>query len=184
MTRIIDWFARNSVAANLLMVLIIVSGAMSAYSVKQEVFPEFSLDRITISVPYLGAAPAEVEEAVNSRIEEAIQGIDGIKQIISTASEGTGSVMLELELGADARKVVDDVKSSVDAIDTFPAETETPIVREMIARRQVVDIAISGRTDEVTLKTLAEQVREDLSAHPERSPRHSRSSTRAHTRSP
>ena len=90
MTRIIDWFARNSVAANLLMVLIIVSGAMSAYSVKQEVFPEFSLDRITISVPYLGAAPAEVEEAVNSRIEEAIQGIDGIKQIISTASEGTG----------------------------------------------------------------------------------------------
>ena len=167
MTRIIDWFARNAVAANLLLVLIIVSGAMSAYSVKQEVFPEFSLDRITISVPYLGAAPAEVEEGVNIRIEEAIQGIDGIKQIVSTASEGTGSVMIELELGADARKVVDDVKSSVDAIDTFPAETEKPIVREMIARRQVIDIAIAGRTDEVTLKTLAEQVRDDLSAHPE-----------------
>jgi multidrug efflux pump subunit AcrB len=134
---------------------------------KQEVFPEFSLDRITISVPYLGAAPAEVEEAVNIRIEEAIQGIDGIKQIISTASEGMGSVMIELELGADARKVVDDIKSSVDAIDTFPVETEKPIVREMIARRQVIDIAVSGRTDEMSLKTLAEKVRDDLSAYEE-----------------
>ena len=113
MTRIIDWFARNTVAANLLMVLIIVSGGIAMFTVKQEVFPEFSLDRITISVPYLGAAPAEVEEAVNIRIEEAIQGIDGIKQIISTASEGMGSVMIELELGADARKVVDDIKSSM-----------------------------------------------------------------------
>ena len=167
MTRIIDWFAHNSVAANLLMVFIIVSGAISAFTVKQEVFPEFSLDRITISVPYLGAAPAEVEEAVNIRLEEAIQGIDGIKQIISTASEGMGSVMIEIELGADVRKVVDDVKSNVDAIDTFPAETEKPIIREMIARRQVIDIAVSGRADEVTLKLIAEQVRDDLSAHPE-----------------
>ena len=167
MTRMIDWIARNSVAANLLIVLIIVSGVIAMLTVKQEVFPEFSLDRITISVPYLGAAPAEVEEAVNVRVEEAIQGIDGIKQIISTASEGMGSVIIELELGADARKVVEDVKGSVDAIDTFPAETEKPIVRELISRRPVIDIAISGRTDEMTLKTLAEQVRDDLSAHPE-----------------
>ena len=167
MTRVIDWFARNPVAANLLMVFIIVSGAISAFTVKQEVFPEFSLDRITIEVPYLGAAPDEVEEAVNIRIEEAIQGIDGIKQITSTASEGMGSVMIELEIGADARTVVDDVKSRVDAIDTFPVETEKPIVREITSRRQVVDIAISGQTDEFSLKALAEQVRDDLSAYPE-----------------
>jgi multidrug efflux pump subunit AcrB len=167
MTGIINWFVRNTVAANLLMVFIIVSGAISIFTVKQEVFPEFSLDRITVSVPYLGAAPDEVEQAVNVRIEEAIQGIDGIKEIISTASEGNGSVMIELELGADARKVVDEVRSNVDAIDTFPVETEKPIVRELIARRQVIDIAISGRTDEASLKVLAEQVREDLSTHPE-----------------
>ena len=164
MTRVIAWFAHNSVAANLLMVLIIVSGAMSAFTVKQEVFPEFSLDRITIEVPYLGAAPEEVEQAVNIRLEEAVQGIDGIKQITSTASEGMGSLMIELELGADPRKVADDVKSRVDAIDTFPDETEKPIVREILSRRQVIDITISGRTNEVTLKTLAEQVRDDLSA--------------------
>ena len=167
MSGIIDWFARNSVAANLLMVFIIVSGAFSAFSVKQEVFPEFSLDMVTIEVPYLGAAPEEVEEAVNVRLEEAIQGIDGIKQITSTASEGSGSVMIELELGADARKVVDDVKSNVDAISTFPDETEQPIIREIRSRRGVIDIAVSGSADEVTLKRLAERVRDDLAALPE-----------------
>ena len=167
MSGIIDWFARNSVAANLLMVFIIVSGAFSAFSVKQEVFPEFSLDMVTIEVPYLGAAPEEVEEAVNVRLEEAIQGIDGIKQITSTASEGSGSVMIELDLGADARKVVDDVKSNVDAISTFPDETEQPIIREIRSRRGVIDIAVSGMADEVTLKRLAERVRDDLAALPE-----------------
>jgi multidrug efflux pump subunit AcrB len=167
MTRVISWFVHNSVAANLLMVFIIVSGAMSVFTVKQEVFPEFSLDLITIEIPYLGAAPQEVEEAVNIRVEEAIQGLDGIKQITSTASEGMGSVMIELELGADARKVVEDVKGRIDAIDTFPEETENPIVREIDSRRQVIDIAISGRTDEQSLKTIAEQVRDELTAFPD-----------------
>lgn len=167
MNRVIDWFVHNSVAANLLMVFVIVSGTFSAFTVKQEVFPEFSLDLISISVPYLGAAPEEVEAAVNIRIEEAIQGIDGIKRVSSTASEGTGTVMVELELAADARKVVDEIKSNVDAIVTFPEETEEPIVREIDSRRQVIDVAISGQTDEGTLKALAERVRDDLAAHPE-----------------
>ena len=167
MNRIIDWFVHNSVAANLLMVFVIVSGTFSAFTVKQEVFPEFSLDLISISVPYLGAAPEEVEAAVNIRIEEAIQGIDGIKRVSSTASEGTGTVIVELELAADARKVVDEIKSNVDAIVTFPEETEEPIVREIDSRRQVIDVAISGQTDEGTLKALAERVRDDLAAHPE-----------------
>ena len=167
MTRIIDWFARNSVAANLLMLFILVSGAFSAVTVKLEVFPEFSLDRITIEVPYLGAAPEEVEEAVNVRIEEAIQGVDGIKEVTSTAREGQGTVVVELDLGADVRKVVDDVKSSVDSITTFPVETEKPVVREITTRRQVIDVAISGQTDELTLKLVAERVRDDLSASPE-----------------
>ncbi len=142
MTRVIDWFARNSVAANLLMLFIVVAGAISAVTVKQEVFPEFSLDLITIEVPYLGAAPDEVEEAVNVRIEEAIEGIDGIKQITSTAAEGMGTVVIELELGADARKVVDDVKSNVDAIATVPLETEKPVVSEVTSRRQVIEVAV------------------------------------------
>ena len=163
----IAWFTRNPVAANLMMVFIIVSGVIASTSVTEEVFPEVDLDRISIQVPYLGAAPEEVEEAVVIRIEEAIQGIDGIKQIVSTASEGNASVMVELELGADSRRVVDEVKNNVDAIITFPLETEKPIVRELTNRNQVTDIAVSGIADIFALKTFAEHVRDELSAHPE-----------------
>ena len=162
----IAWFARNSVAANLLMVFIIISGLIGLFNVRGETFPEFSLDMVSIEVPYLGAAPEEVEQAVCIRIEEAIQGIDGIKQITSTAAEGKGTVTVEVELGSDARTVLDDIKNNVDAIDTFPEETEKPIIREVLARRQVIDIAVSGQTDEFTLKAIAERVRDELSSLP------------------
>ena len=101
----IGWFARNPVAANLLMVLIAVSGLMAAATVTEEVFPEIDLRRIRIEVPYLGAAPEEVESGVVVRIEEAIQNIDGVQQIVSTASEGSASVIAELEFGADSQRV-------------------------------------------------------------------------------
>ena len=166
MKGMIEWFARNGVAANLMMVFIVASGIIAVTTIKEEVFPEIELDRITIEVPYLGAAPEEVEEAVTIRIEEAIQGIDGIKEIQSTAAEGMGNVVVELELGADARKVVDDVKSSVDAITTFPVETEKPVVRELTSRMQVTDIAVSGDVDPFTLKATAERVRDELTAIP------------------
>ena len=162
----ISWFARNPVAANLLMVFLVASGFIAATRVSSEVFPEITLDRILVEVPYLGAAPEEVEEAVCVRIEEAIQGVDGIKQIISTASEGMGSVMVEIELGADVRQVLDDIKNQVDAIDTFPEQTEKPIIREMIAREQVIDLAVSGAADEHALKATADRIRNELSLLP------------------
>ena len=167
MNGMIAWFAKNSVAANLLMGFIIVSGGIAIFTINTEVFPEMQLDRISVQVPYLGAAPEEVEEAVCVRIEEAIQGIDGIKQITSTASEGMASVMIELDRGADSRKVVDDVKSSVDAITTFPIETEKPIVSELVRRNQVVDVAVSGRVDEFTLKAIADRIRDEISTIPQ-----------------
>ena len=159
--------ARNPVAANLMMIFIIVSGLIGTTTVREEVFPEVELDRISIQVPYLGAAPEEVEEGVVIRIEEAIHGVDGIKEIRSTAAEGNASVLVELELGADARRVVDEVKNHVDAITTFPLETEKPIIREMIAHNRVTDISISGQTDIFALKALAERVRDELTALPE-----------------
>ena len=160
----IDWFAKNPVAANLLMVMILAGGFMSLLSTKREVFPEINMDLITIEVPYLGAAPEEVEEGVSVRIEEAIQGIDGIKRITSTSAEGMGQVVVELEIGANASRVVDEVKSRVDAIDTFPEETEKPIIREITNRRQVINVAVSGPADESTLKRLGERVRDEISA--------------------
>ena len=117
---LLGYMARNHVAANLLMVLVMAGGLVAATTIKREVFPEFSLDIITVTVPYLGAAPEEVEAGVCVRIEEALQGLDGIKRVTSTAAEGTGTVVSEIELGADASKVLDDVKSRVDAIDAFP----------------------------------------------------------------
>ena len=163
----IDWFARNSVAANLLMVFIIVSGVIGLLNVRGEEFPTVALDMVTIEVPYLGAAPEEVEEGVCIRIEEAIQGVDGIKRITSTAAEDRGTVLIEIELGADVRTVLDDVKNRVDAIDTFPEQTETPIISEMLPRTKVIDLAVSGSVDERTLKTVAERIRDDLASLPQ-----------------
>ena len=163
----IAWLARNPVAANLLMAFIIVVGLSAATTVQEEVMPEVRLDWISIEVPYLGAAPEEVEEGVVIRIEEAIKSLDGIKEIQSIAAEGTASVLVELELGADIRQVMDDVKARIDALTTLPIETEKPIIRELIARNQVTDISISGAADIFTLKALAERVRDEVASLPE-----------------
>ena len=114
------------------MILIVVSGFTGAAAVTEEVMPEIDLRRIGIRVPYLGAAPEEVESGVVVRIEEAVQNIDGVRQIVSTASEGGASVIVELESGADSQRVLDEVTNNVQAITTFPVETEKPIIRELI----------------------------------------------------
>ncbi|HPF71087.1 MAG TPA: efflux RND transporter permease subunit, partial [Candidatus Krumholzibacteria bacterium] len=122
---------------------------------------------ITVTVPYLGATPGEVEEAVCVRIEEAVQGVDGIKKITSSSAEGIGAVTIELDRGTDKRKALDDVKSAVDRIITFPEETEKPIVTLVEPRQQVIDVVIYGDVPERTLKMLAEKVRDDLLAVPD-----------------
>lgn len=166
MRQAVDWFAKNSVAANLLMILILGGGLFMIPSIRMEVFPEFSADMINVSVVYRGAAPQEVEEAVNVRIEEAVQGLEGIKRVTSTASENRGTVSIEAINGTDVRKLLDDVKARVDAIDTFPDETEKPVITEVIPRRQVINIAVSGQANERTLKVIGEQVRDDISSIP------------------
>ena len=125
MNRAINWFVHNPVAANLLMFLLLVGGALMVFSIRQEIFPEFSTDTITITVPYLGAAPEEVEEGVCIRIEEQIQGINGIKKITSKASEGSGTITIELL--EDAGLDLDGLKQAFVAhneavIATIPAD--------------------------------------------------------------
>ena len=167
MNSLISWFARNRVVANLVMFVIVAAGAITLTDLKKEVFPEFSLDMITVEVVYRGAAPEEVEEAVCVRIEEAVQGIDGIKKMTSTAGEGRGSVRIEVLPEYDVREVLEDVKARVDAIDTFPEETERPVTQELTSRFQVINISISGDADRLTLKRLGERVRDELTALPE-----------------
>jgi multidrug efflux pump subunit AcrB len=160
----IDWFARNGVAANLMMFVIIVGGLLTAFTLRKEVFPEIATDMITVTVPYPGAAPEEVEKAICVRIEERIQDLQGIDRITSSAGEGSGTVSIELINGANVREVLDDVKGRVDAIDTFPDDAEEPIVQELLVRRQVINVAVWGDADEATLKHLGERVRDDISA--------------------
>jgi len=159
---ILAWFASNHVAANLLMFLIISAGVLTVFTVKLEIFPEFSTDMISVTVPYLGASPADVEEGVCIRVEEAIAGVDGIKRMTSSASEGFGSTIVEVEEYADATKVLDDIKAEVDRIITFPEETEKPVISEVKPRHRVITVVVYGDVSERVLKELADEIRDDL----------------------
>jgi len=163
---VVSWFVRNPVAANLLAMIIIVTGALSAWRMVVEIFPETSVDVILVTVPYPGAAPAEVEEGICIRIEERIEDLQGIKKITSTAQEGAGSVAIEVASGYNVRNILDDVKTRVDAIDTFPDEAERPVIEEILIRNQVLNISVSGEVGEATLKKIGEQVRDEISAQP------------------
>ena len=164
MKRIIGWFVSNPVAANLLMMILIVGGLISVFQIRQEEMPPIDLDIVTVSVPYLGAAPEEVENGVSLRIEEAMEGIQGIYRMTSTASEGAGSVVLELETNANRIQTANEIKSQIDAISTFPRETERPVVSLLTTLNDGLEIAINGDADERTLKELALEIRDDIAA--------------------
>ncbi|MFQ5473232.1 MAG: efflux RND transporter permease subunit, partial [Dehalococcoidia bacterium] len=164
----IAWFADNSVAANLLMAVIIIAGLLTVPRVRREVFPEFELDFVTVTVPYPGAAPEEIEKSITSRIEDRVASIEGVEKITSSAAEDFGTVLIEAMPGSDILELLDEVKTAVDAIDTFPEEAEEPSIRRVVARHHVLSIAIHGHSaDEAALKHLGERVRDDLAALPE-----------------
>ena len=143
----IAWFAKNGVAANLLMGVIIISGVFSIRGLKMELFPDFDLDLVTISVPYPGAAPLEVEEGICRQIEEKIWDLSGIKEMNSYARENLGVVSIQVALGKDAKVLADEIKVRVDSISTFPEEAEKPMVEVATQKRRVLALAIHGNCD-------------------------------------
>jgi len=163
---IIAWFARNHVAANLLMFLIVAGGLAALPSIQQKPFPDIDFDIVNISVPYLGAAPEEVEEGVCVRIEEEIYGINGIERIRSTAAEGACNVAAELIAGYDIDRALSEIKNAVDAIDTFPLEAEKPVVNHFAIRRNAIQLALSGVVDERALKIWGTRIRDEIAALP------------------
>ncbi|MEL7447855.1 MAG: efflux RND transporter permease subunit [Pseudomonadota bacterium] len=165
-TGLIAWFARNSVAANLLMLIIVVAGVISAITIRKQTTPDFELNNVRIEVPYLGAAPQEVEEAIVIKVEEAIQDVDGIVEINSTAREGIGVVTAEVSVDAVLSDVLSAIKTRVDAISTFPALAERPIISEQEIPVHVVFVSLYGNMDEFGRKVLAQQVRNELMALP------------------
>ncbi|MBU4276086.1 MAG: efflux RND transporter permease subunit [Proteobacteria bacterium] len=166
MKRIIAWFAQNHVAANLLMIFFILAGVITAWTMKLEVFPETSLDTITISVEYSGASPSEVEEGVIEKIEENIAGLAGIRRIDSKATEGLATIIIEVVKGWDLQKLLDEVKSEVDRITTLPDEAEKPVIRETTRRSQVLWVALFGDAPEASLKAIAQRLKDDITTLP------------------
>ncbi len=158
----VAWMARNSVAANLLMICLLVGGTLFALNVKQEVMPEFELDLVLVQVAYPGASPAEVEKGIIQALEEEVRGLDGIKKVSSTANEGMGSVVIELMLGTNSNKALQDVKVAVDRIQSFPQDAERPIVSLLTTRSEVISLVLYGDVEEYVLRNLAEDVRERL----------------------
>ncbi|MCD6384796.1 efflux RND transporter permease subunit [Candidatus Sumerlaeota bacterium] len=163
MRAIARWSVENRVTVNILMLIILAGGLISLLRMKRESLPQFSLDMISISVAYPGATPEEIEEGICVKVEEAIKGVEGVKKIISTATEGYGTIVVELESNvSNTQKVLDDIKSEVDRIETFPEEAKDPIVKEITLREPVIYVAIYGNAGELTLRKLAEKVRDDL----------------------
>ena len=164
---LIAWFARNHVAANLLMLFILLVGGYSAMTIKKQTMPEFEIDIINVTVPYLGAAPLEVEEAVLIKIEEAIESIEGIDEIIASANEGFGSVRIDVVEGYDINVVLNDVKLAIDAISTFPVETERPVISRAQIMRGGMRVQVFGDLAETRLKEFADRIRDEIQALPE-----------------
>ncbi|MCK7459990.1 efflux RND transporter permease subunit [Idiomarina aminovorans] len=161
-TGLIAWFVRNSVAANLLMIIILVAGALSVFTVRKQMFPEIELNIISIQVPFPGAAPQEVEQGVIILIEDAIEDVNGIEQMTSRSRESGGSVTLEVEPDYDVQVVMDEVKMLVDAIPNFPQQIEKPNIYRVRPQREVIWVSVYGDLNERGQKELAKEVRDEL----------------------
>ncbi len=156
------WMAGNSVIANLIMFIFLVGGLISAWQVKQELFPDFTEDEVEISVAYPGASPEEVEKGIILAVEDALENVEGIDEITSTASESSATVTAELTEGGDVMRSWQEIKSEIDAIDTFPDEAEDPVVSIQSHKRDVLTAALHGDVDELTLRSAADSIREKL----------------------
>lgn len=158
----IEYMANNPIAANLLMVILLFGGIWTMYNIQKEVFPEFQLDVVEVSVVYPGAAPAEVEQGILRPVEEAVRGVQGIREVVSSAGEGSGSVSIELVAGTDRMRAFQDIDQAVNRIQTFPENIEEPEVELQSNQQEVIEIGLYGDSDIWTLRKLAEQVRDQL----------------------
>ncbi len=163
MRRLLDWSARNSVFANLLMAILLTVGVVAIFQIRSELLPQFALDKVSVSVAWEGASPEEVEEGVCIRVEEALTGVEGVKKITSIAYEHRCDVMVELDSWIpDSRELMEDIKSEIDRVNTFPETMERPVVTEVKRINQVVHLSLSGNVPERILKRKAREIKDDL----------------------
>ncbi len=159
----ISWFARNDIAANLLMAMIIFSGLYSLFFVmKFEIFPDVEPDTILVSVALRGATPEDIELGITIRIEEAVQDLEGIDEITSHSAEGSAAVRIETDSGYDTQTLLSEIKNRVDAINTFPADTEKPVISLKQNIKEVISVVVSGELSEQEIRIYTEQIRDEL----------------------
>ncbi|MCG8473704.1 MAG: efflux RND transporter permease subunit [Desulfobacterales bacterium] len=163
----IAWMAGNSVASNLLMAILLIGGLLVGTGIKQEVFPDFTLDFVNITIPYPGASPEEVERGVLLAVEEAVQGIEGAKEVTSIAYEGGGTVTVEALDGADLHELYQEIDRQVGAISSLPVDSENPDIAIDARQRAVIFFALYGNQKTETLKAMAETFRSRLLESPE-----------------
>ncbi|WP_300461868.1 efflux RND transporter permease subunit [Desulfobacula sp.] len=156
------WSVEHRVSVNLMMIFLIVAGLYTVLNMKRELFPQFSLDMINIGVTYPGASPEEVEEGICIKIEEQLKSLEDVKTMYATALEGHGSVTLELKAGTDINQKLDEVKTEIDLIDSFPEEAEDPVVTDIQNNDPAIYLAVYGDVDERVLRDTAETIRDDL----------------------
>ena len=167
MERIIKWFISNTVAANMLMFIILVAGTLTLPRLKMEVFPDIDIDAVTITVPYPGSSPSDVEEGICFLIEENLQGLKGVKRITSLAAENLGITTVEFLPGEDVNQIQDKIKSLIDAIDNFPGDAEKPIIQSITQTSDVITVAISGDIEEESLVSISDRIKDEIDALPQ-----------------
>ncbi len=164
MNRAIAWFVHNPVAANLLMLVMVVGGILVVTGLRQEEFPPIETDAVHVTVEYRGASPEEVEKSICLRVEEAIEGLANIDRLNSVAAEGVCNVTAEIVMGGDVDVALGEIENRINSIDTFPVEAEKPNVAKLEIRRDVLKVAISGQVDERELKELGQRARDEIVA--------------------
>ncbi|WP_300375806.1 efflux RND transporter permease subunit [Henriciella sp.] len=162
MNGLVAWWARNSIAANLLMIVAFVGGAFGFLSLEKEAFPAADFNGASVSIAWPGASPQDVEEQIVVRLEEVVADIDGLKRMTGTAREGVGYVNLETNLDVDVDEFVDEVKRRVDTISNLPQSSFPPQVTRWRANNTYMGLALHGNVDRQTLKYYADEVRDEI----------------------
>ncbi len=159
---IIYWFASNSVAANLLMVVLVVAGLYSAVTMKKEMFPATSINQVLVTMAYPGAAPDEVEKGICVKIEDAVTGLEGIDKTTCLANESVARANIEIGSDYDVKNVMAEIKNRVDGINSFPEQAEKPIISEILIQQPVIRVSVYGYVPEKELLKTAEGVRDEI----------------------
>ncbi|MFM7058356.1 MAG: efflux RND transporter permease subunit [Planctomycetota bacterium] len=169
----VRWAIRNTPAVNTLVLAVLVVGTLSAFMLRREVFPQFELEIVLVQVPYPGASPDEVESGICQKIEEAVRSVDGIDKVTSIASEGSGSIVIEVRSDVPSvQKVLNEIQSQIDRIPSLPDLAEEPEVQQITLRNKAISVGViqqdsAAQDAELQLRDITEQVRDDLLLIPE-----------------